>query len=431
VKTNAGSPTRRAMRVAGLGVNVAGSYLGYLVQRAFLDDSARVAKLRSVNKRAAERMRGELQAMRGPAMKLGQALSVQGGVLPDEMLAELSKLQMEAPGMHPSLMRAQFRSSMGHDPEEVFRSFEETPFAAASLGQVHRAVTNRKESVAIKIQYPAIREAVANDFAWFRAVSKPAQKTGHVPKNVIDELEREIMAETDYIREAGNAEFFGKALSHLPFVSVPRIYREYSGEGVLTMSFIEGHSLDVFLRQNPSRATRDLIGERLFELFHCQMLRVGAFHADPHSGNYLLGRDGRIGLVDFGCVKYLAPQFVAALREAYLYPGDRNSEHFKTLLEKQYAWFGARLTPKSRQALVEFAQRFYSKVYPPDRDDQPFDFGRSPILQEYLDASGNLVRARGVLPEYTFIARAELGLYHALHRLRARVHTSRIVRKYL
>src|SRR5678816_1354608 len=112
------------MRVAGLGVNVAGSYLGYLVQRVFLDDSARVAKLRSVNKRAAQRMRGELQAMRGPAMKLGQALSVQGGVLPDEMLAELSKLQMEAPGMHPSLMRAQFRSSMGHDPEEVFRSFE-------------------------------------------------------------------------------------------------------------------------------------------------------------------------------------------------------------------------------------------------------------------------------------------------------------------
>ena len=126
------SPAGRALRMAGLGVNVAGSYLGYFVQRAFLNAEARRTKLRSANQRAAQRMRGELESLRGPAMKLGQALSLQGGVLPEEVLLELSKLQMEAPGMHPSLMRAQFRNSMGRDPEDVFRSFTPEPFAAAS-----------------------------------------------------------------------------------------------------------------------------------------------------------------------------------------------------------------------------------------------------------------------------------------------------------
>ena len=87
------------MRMASLSVNVAGSYVGYLIQRAFLDSAARSSKLRSANKRAAERMRGELQSLRGPAMKLGQALSIQGGVLPDEIMTELSKLQMEAHGL--------------------------------------------------------------------------------------------------------------------------------------------------------------------------------------------------------------------------------------------------------------------------------------------------------------------------------------------
>ena len=101
--------------MAGLGFNVAGSYLGYLAQRAFLNEGKREAKLKQVHGRAARRARQELQSLKGPAMKLGQVLSLQSGVLPEDALQELSKLQMEAPGMHASLMRTQFRSSMGRD----------------------------------------------------------------------------------------------------------------------------------------------------------------------------------------------------------------------------------------------------------------------------------------------------------------------------
>lgn len=421
------------MRVAGMGLSVAGSYIGYLAQHAFLSEEKRAEKLKSVHGRAGKRMRDEMQSLRGPAMKLGQAMSLHQGVLPDEAILELSKLQMEAPGMHPSLMRAQFRGCMGRDPDEVFREFEEKPFAAASLGQVHRAITKRGDAVAVKIQYPGIRDAIANDFKWFRTVSRPAQATGHFPKDTIDELEEQIAAETDYVREADNIDFFRDALKPLPFVRVPRVYRELSAEQVLTMSLVEGRHMDDFLARRPSRKTRDLLGERLFELFYFQLLEVEAFHADPHGGNYLFGDDGSVGLIDFGCVKRLTPEFVASMRELYLYPGARDSAQFSTLLEKRHAPFKTKLRPAARQALISMADTFYSKVYPPDvaRDDVPYDFGDGTVLQDYARNSQLLFKSRAAMPEYIFFARAEIGLYSALTRLRARVHTSRIVRRYL
>ena len=104
-------------------------------------------------------------------MKLGQLLSLQTQALPEEAITELANLQMHAPGMHPTLARAQFKSSLGKDPDEVFRRFEEEPFAAASLGQVHRAITRAGETVAVKIQYPAIRAAIESDLKLLRSAT--------------------------------------------------------------------------------------------------------------------------------------------------------------------------------------------------------------------------------------------------------------------
>src|ERR1043166_1528679 len=105
--------------------------------------------------------------------------------------------------MHPSLVRAQFKASLGRDPDDVYRTFDPVPFAAASLGQVHRAVTNDGETVAVKIQYPGIRDAIENDFAWFRAVSKPAQLSKYLPESALDELQEQIVAECDYVTKDG------------------------------------------------------------------------------------------------------------------------------------------------------------------------------------------------------------------------------------
>ena len=426
------TPTRRALSMASMGADIAGSYIGYLLQRAFLGEAQGKSKLKSTHTRAARRMRNEMQSLRGPAMKIGQTLSLQTGTLPDEVLAELAKLQMEAPGMHPSLVRVQVKRGLGREPEEIFKDFSPEPFAAASLGQVHRAVTREGQRVAVKIQYPGIRQSVENDFTLFRTVSKPAQASGHIPKQAIDEMEQQILAETDYLREADNIEFFQQRLAPLSFVKVPRILRQYSSDKVLTMSLMRGLHFDDFLAQRPSQKLRNQLGSHLFELFHFQLLKVEALHADPHWGNYLFNYDASIGLVDFGCVKYFRPEAVAYLRSVFLYPGAMESADFRRLLEIHYELAGQKLLPTARRALISFADNFYRKVYPPEPEKQHlFDFSDHAFLQDYLRESKNLFRTKGVLTEFIFMGRAEMGLYQTLHRLRARVPTSLIVRKYL
>ena len=156
VKSRNGS-VRRAARLMQLGAGLAGSYLAYQFQRPFVDENGQRQALR---RKHAKQVRQELQNLRGPIMKVGQALSMQTHFLGAEMIEELSALQMHAPPMHPTLMRAQFKNAFGKYPEEVFDSFEAEPFAAASLGQVHWAVTKGGADVAVKIQYPAMREAI-------------------------------------------------------------------------------------------------------------------------------------------------------------------------------------------------------------------------------------------------------------------------------
>src|SRR6059058_3344677 len=258
--------TGRALSMASMGADIAGSYVGYLLQRAFLGEAKGKIKLKSTHTRAARRMANEMQALRGPAMKLGQMLSLQTGVLPDEMLAELATLQMEAPGMHPSLVRVQIKGSLGDEPEEIFKQFTAEPFAAASLGQVHHAVTREGQSVAVKIQYPGIRRAIENDFRLFRTFSKPAQASGHIPKSAIAEIENQIISETDYQREADNMEFLADRLAPLSFVRVPRVFREYSSDKVLTMSLMTGRHLEDFLAQRPSQKLRNQLA-RIFSSF--------------------------------------------------------------------------------------------------------------------------------------------------------------------
>ncbi len=264
-------------------------------------------------------------------------------------------------------------------------------------------------------------------------MSLPAQLAKYLPANIIDELQQQILAETDYGREADNLTLFRKELKTLEFVEIPRAYRKLSADKVLTMSLLRGDHLDAFLAARPSQRLRDLVGSRLLELYYCQLLGMGAFHADPHWGNYLFRGDGSIGVVDFGCVKFVPPAFVANLRAIFLYPGPRDSADFRRLLDERYSLYVRPLGAQTRRALVRFSDNFFGKVYPPDPEDgkRPFDFGDIAFLRDYMRESANLVRAKGALPEYVFLARAESGLYQTLYRLRARVHTSQIVRKYL
>lgn len=404
----------RALRLGKLGLSLTGSYLGYQAQNLLLgQDEHRQRRFRQSSSR---RMREELGSLKGAAMKLGQILSLQTQALPQEVIQELASLQMQAPGMHPTLARAQFKGALGKYPEEVFREFEEEPFAAASLGQVHRAVTRRGENVVVKIQYPAIRAAIENDLKLLRSAALPARASGHLPGAVLDEIQRGFLEETDYQLEGKNLDFFGSALEPFPWVAVPKVHWELTAKRVLTMSFVEGEPVGVFLDRKPSAALRNLLGERLVELYYYQIHRLRRMHADHHPGNYLFRPDGRLSVVDFGCVKKINFDISSLIRACIARNWRRGNKETREVLALM---FGPRIPHTRARKMLPVLERMVSLLYP--EPDPEVDFGRGDLLKVLGQAMRRAVEDKTSNPEFAFITRSDLGLFSLLNRLGAKV----------
>ncbi len=431
VKERPSGQIGRGFRIGKLGLALTGSYLGYQFQNLFLSEHERPERRKTFNRKAAGRIRAELESLKGPVMKLGQILSTQFHVMPEETLSELAKLQMRAPAMHATLARAQFKASFGRFPEEVFRSFTEEPFAAASLGQVHRAVTKQGQEVAVKIQYPAIRKAIEDDFKLLRSATLPARVTGHATESMIAEIEGGMLQETDYVNEGQNIEFFREQLKPIDYVRVPLVHWDLSTDRVLTMSFVSGEPLpDFIVNTKPSQEMRNQIGVQLVELFHLQIHRLRALHADPHPGNYLIDSEGTIGLVDFGCVKKFSANFIEIMRafeQRVWLQGEAHCNRMARLI------WGPAILKKARLAreLLKRAIQFYEMLFPGlTGGGRVVDFGDSKILEAMFRIFNDNVRNKTVNPEFAFYARAEMGLYNLLHLLRARIDTSAILEKF-
>ena len=418
---------RRGLRLGKLGFSLTGSYLGFQLQNLVLGENKE--RRRRLEQTASRRVRRELESLKGPVMKLGQLLSQQTQILPEEAIRELSSLQMQAPGMHPTLARAQFKSACGKHPEEAFSSFEPEPFAAASLGQVHRAVTRRGDRVAVKIQYPAIRAAIENDFKLLRSATFPGRLTGHAPVAILNEVERGFLEETDYVREGKNLDFFREKLARFTHFSIPRVHWDLTTDRVLTMSLLEGTPANEFVLMDPPQGVRDLIGSRLFELYHYQIQRLGALHADHHPGNFLFQPDGRIGVVDFGCVKRLSidgAEIVRCCVQRGWQQGQAQADHLLRLV------FGPKVPLLHARKMLPHFRELVDMLFPaPGANGVQalVDFGEAKFLETLGKSMTRALRHKATNPEFAFITRTELGLYSLLHQLRARVDTMRVWRR--
>ena len=416
----------RGMRVGQLGASLTGSYLAYQFQNLIFGPDEAEERKRGFHKRTSKRIRRELEELKGPLMKLGQILSMQGQALPPDVMEELSHLQARAPAMHPTLARAQFKAVLGKNPEEMFRSFEPDAFAAASLGQVHRATTKSGENVVVKIQYPAIRTAIENDFKLFRSATFAGQLSGHFPGAILTEMEAGFMQETDYLQEARNIEFFRKAFEPLEFLRLPKVFPEWSGDRVLTMSFVQGESLDDFIRRKPSRRLRNLIGEHLAEMYHFECRCAKAVHADPHPGNYLFRDDGTIGLVDFGCVKYFSPEYSQIVQCFMRRVWEKGDAEYARMMRLTFGKGASPSNPKARE-MLDGAIRFFEMIFPSQNPgEKEVDFGDANVLRRLTEMFGKSIQNKVTNPEFVFASRAELGLYNLLHRLEASVDTARV-----
>ncbi len=282
-------------------------YFAYWLRSRFAaaDEKARLKS--EAHLAAALKLFGTMGYLRGAVMKVGQLLANLPEVVPEEFAAVLSALHFEAPPMHFAMVRELFLDEFGREPEEVFAFFDRQAFAAASLGQVHRARLKSGEEVAVKIQYPGIARTIKADLRNLRHLLQPLCLTRDW-QNTLDKLadiEQMLLMETDYEQEAR----FGRE-ARIIFtiddrVVVPRVYDEYSTKRVLTTEYLQGCHLDEFLAGNPSQAERDHFTTLLTVATMRVYYRLHWFLADPHPGNCIFMKDGRLGMIDFGCTRVM------------------------------------------------------------------------------------------------------------------------------
>ena len=305
----------RATRYARLGVNA-----GALAARVGVN------RLRGGGRETdAKALASALGTMKGPLMKVAQMLTTIPDAVPADFAAELTKLQSQAPPMGASFVRRRMQAELGPNWRERFGDFDFKPAAAASLGQVHRAVSLSGEPLACKLQYPDMASAVETDLSNLDLLFSLHRRASAAidTREIAREIRERMREELDYQREAKIARLYRVMLADRPFVRVPRIEESLSTRRLLTMHWLEGEPLSAF--ETASQEARDAITVGLFEAWWRPFLRYGVIHGDPHLGNYTVAASGEgptrvvdgVNLFDYGCVRIFPPRFVLGVVELY------------------------------------------------------------------------------------------------------------------
>ncbi len=372
--------------------------------------------------------------LKGLPLKLAQMLSQEEELLPEEFRRELSKSCYQSPPMNRALVRRAIEANLGAGPEALFREFAETPFAAASLGQVHRAVAKDGRALALKLQYPGIARTVRNDLAVVAGFASALPWLKEVESAWTEVAER-MVEELSYLEEARWTDWFRGRMG-IPGVTVPRVYPEYGSDTVLCTEFMEGEHLDEWLARDPSQADRDALARLLWKVFLRSVYELGALNADPNPGNFLIrprpdGPGPELVLLDFGCVKTVPEGFTDKLRGMFARISRGTPDAGHSLVE-EYARLGTLRITDRRQDFSDLEKRLRSMgewVMRPYRGTDgrggAFDFGASgDFFQACRSEAWELFRSvKGVQfsPDFVFLDRARYGLYRIFQRLGARV----------
>lgn len=410
-------------RVAGgvLGATL-GSALAQILRGNRLDLAA--AALQPGN---ALRLAGGLAHLRGAAMKLGQMLSLENGViLPPELTAILGQLQANAPAMPPAQLKTVLNREWGAGWQAQFRQFEVQPVAAASIGQVHRAVLRDGRVLAIKVQFPGVWASIDSDIA---TLGRLMRLPGLVPKDLdlsplLEQARAQLHDEADYLREA--EALHAAHVAHPGFI-VPRVHRPLCTPRILAMDYIDSAPIETLLdlpQTARDNAVADLITLVLREIFELRQIQT-----DPNFGNFRVSPDGRIVLLDFGASRSIHDEVSGRYRVLLraLLAEDRR------VVAEQMVGLGyfSSAQPEARQALIcDLALQASA----PLRQDLPYDFGHSTLIADLAVAGEALGQARDfwhVPPaDLLFLHRKIGGMFLLAQRLRARVALRPLVERW-
>jgi predicted unusual protein kinase regulating ubiquinone biosynthesis (AarF/ABC1/UbiB family) len=342
--------------------------------------------------------------------------------LPEPLREALAQLQQDAPPMSADLAAGVIERELGAAPDHVFAEWDPVPIAAASIGQVHRAITQEGRAVAVKVQYPGVDEAIKADlenagmlFSGMKMMF-PGMDTGPI----VEEVRTRLAEELDYRREAESQRFFTDAYAGHPFIHVPEVIDQYCTARVFTSELAEGVRFEEV--QGWSQEERDLAAEAIYRFVIRSMWRLHTFNGDPHPGNYLFRPGGRVTFLDFGLVKYFTPEEVYPLQrliETIVLEPDKAA--FRRALEDAgFLQQDAALTDDEVAAYFQHFYHFVLDTHSGVLDETYASQTARKLFQ--LDGAGSpgIQRSGNVPPAYVILQRINLGLYAVLGQLRGK-----------
>ena len=343
------------------------SYKFFALGNVFAESTIRKERLKRLHARNALVLRERMTEMRGMLIKIGQFLSSRVDILPEEYTNELSKLQDHVPPADISRIMKRVIEEIG-PPEEIFSSFDRTPIASASLGQVHRAYLKSGECIAVKVQYPGIDEVIAADVRTLNFIIKTLKFFyRRINLDVIySEFSRIIREELDYMQEGRNAEAFAKNFANNPKIRIPAVHWQFTTAKVLTLEFLEGVKITDFEEIDAQGIDRKDAARALAEAYFQMFFTDGLFHGDPHPGNIFVRPGPEIVLVDFGMVDRIRGPLREGLKRAFTAVVERDSLG----LVRALVDMGFMPLTRNIQPLVQFVDKILLKY----RDISPSDF---------------------------------------------------------
>ena len=408
---------QRGVAAAGLAVRGGLRYAGS-APRLFATAGEQRQRLRTdLAMQTADDITATLGTMKGVMVKLGQMASYVDEGLAPSVRRTLSRLQDSVPPMSAELAGGVIAEELGAPPERLFARWDPEPIAAASIGQVHRAITTDGLAVAVKVQYPGIAEMMAADLDNVSLLRRMLRVTA--PSQDVDglvaELRERVLEELDYRREAANQQRLHRYFAGHPTISVPAIVPELSTRRVVTSELVTGARFAEVLSW--PQAERDLAGETLYRFVFRSLYEVHAFNGDPHPGNYLFHGDGKITFLDFGMVKHFTDTDLLPLMEmARTLCVDRNPARFRASLEE--AGFLVPGAPLTDAEIVDHLAVFYQLIRESADVTVTGEYA-SAVVRRFFDVRSPVAQYARIPRSYVILQRINLGLFALLGEMHA------------
>jgi len=421
------SRNARSAAMAGVGAKAGSQYALHRARKVFASADRHAELDAAFELQTAESIADALGNMKGAMMKLGQMASYLDQGLPEPVRQALAELQHNAPPMSAALAAQVVREELGQDPEALFAEWDPHPIAAASIGQVHRAITRDGIAVAVKVQYPGVGDAIRSDLenAGMLFGAMGMLFPGLEPEPLVTELRARLIEELDYRLEADNQQMFAEHYEGHPFIHIPAVVRELCAERVLTTELAEGVRFDEF--EGWSQAERDLAAETIFRFVFGSLYRLHAFNGDPHPGNYLFRPGGQVTFLDFGLVKRFDAaevELIARMLKAMVV--DKDIQEYRRLIE------GIGMLQPGNGFTDEEVQDYFGHFYDFVQRDEVSTITSeyaSETVRRFFDAGGPygpIMKAANVPPTFVIIQRINLGLYAIFGQLHATANWRRI-----